>query len=723
MKALHTLLSCFGLLLLSLSGHAQCANQITVTYFDGGVRINNGQSGGVADVCPSAGAEYTFSGSSTSDAVLTWTRVVSRGNTSATDVVVPVSTVTGLAGTIVEATVAPTTTTEYRLQSNADAYPGSNCSKNGYAYFTFAPALTLSAPNASLAGICGGTSTTLTAAGATSGNYAWTANGVTIPSATGASLTVTPTATTIYTVTATTSCGTSSQQLTIPVKDVTIAPSAPVVCANQSTTLTATYTGTSATYQWFQKGQSTVLSSASGLTVTPAVTTTYQVVATTAECNTITREVTVSVGAAGLRIAPTAVTICTGGATSLTAISENPGATYAWSPGTGLSGTTGATVTASPTATTTYTVTATTPCGATTSQVEVTVVAAPAYAVTPASAAVCGGDATTLTASSGITNTTYRWYRTTDLGTILSSAAALTVAPSTNTTYRVVTTTSCGTNTQDVPVTVSARPVVGVTPTATTVVAGSTTTLNASGASTYAWTATVDGNTTALPNTTASISVSPQYTTTYTVTGTGAGGCQNTARSTVSVTRPLPVALIGFEAVWAGKAPLLTWATAAETNSAYFDIERSLDGEKFEAVGRRRAAGSTTARTTYEFADAGLVPAAALVYYRLRQVDVSGEAYYSPVRALRVAAAAFSAAVYPNPYDQKVAVQFLSSGPEAVTLIVRNVLGQNVLTQTAAGADGMQEVSLPAAGALPRGLYYLTIRQGSHQQVLRMSRE
>ncbi|HEX8329786.1 MAG TPA: T9SS type A sorting domain-containing protein [Hymenobacter sp.] len=721
-----------SLLLAPLTGYSQtCSNQITVSYYDNGVlkstTVNNGQSGSGAAVCPTAGAQYTFSAVSTSNAVLSWERVISRAARSENDVVAPVTSATAPAGAVLEATVSFTTTTEFRIRSNADVYPSSSCNKDGFLYMTFRPALTLASSGTSAsAGVCSGAGVTLTAAGAT-GDYTWRANGAIIPNQTSGTLTVTPTVTTTYLVSATTDCGTSSQQVTIPVKDVTVTPSAPFICANQPTMISATYNGTSATYQWFVKGQPGAISLGSSATVTPAVTTTYQVVATTSDCSTITKEVVVTVGPAGLRVAPTAATICAGGSIDLQGTSDNPAATYAWSPSTGLSATTGATVTASPSATTTYTVTATTPCGdVTASQVEVVVVPAPTYSVTPSAPAICAGDAVALTASSGITNTAYRWYRTSDLGTLLSTAATLTVAPSTTTTYRVLTTSPCGaTNTQDVTVTVGSRPVVAVSPTAATIAVGGSTTLTASGASTYSWTATTGGVTTNLAATTASITVSPAYTTTYAATGS-VGSCSNTAQATVAVSRPLPVELVDFLAIWSGNGAQLSWATASEKNNAYFVVERSFDGKTFTEIGKREGTGTTSARSTYQFNDAGLSrSAAATAYYRLRQVDTNGEYRHSPVRTVSIgaASAALKATVFPNPYGDGVnaTVRLHAAGTDAITLTVRNVLGQTMHTETITRTAGVHDVELPRANAWPAGVYYLTVGQGGQQQVLSLS--
>lgn len=95
-----------------------------------------------------------------------------------------------------------------------------------------------------------------------------------------------------------------------------------------------------------------------------------------------------------------AVTICSGSSTTLTATGAN---TYAWSPSTGLSATTGASVTANPTATTTYTVTGTSTAGCTATNTVAVTVSPVASAINIAKnpAIACLGGTTTLTATGG----------------------------------------------------------------------------------------------------------------------------------------------------------------------------------------------------------------------------------------------------------------------------------------------------------------------------------
>jgi len=137
------------------------------------------------------------------------------------------------------------------------------------------------------------------------------------------------------------------------------------------------------------------------------------------------------------------------------------------------------------------------------------------------------------------------------------------------------------------------------------------------------------------------------------ITTTDANGGVNTQAVTIRIpSGPLPVVLTAFTAsAVANRDAQLAWSTASESNSAYFDIERSFDGASFAKVGRVAAQGTTALASSYAFTDAAVASrATGAVYYRLRQVDLDGTAAYSPVRTVaftKVATVALS--LFPNP--------------------------------------------------------------------------
>jgi PKD repeat protein len=145
----------------------------------------------------------------------------------------------------------------------------------------------------------------------------------------------------------------------------------------------------------------------------------------------------------------------------------------------------------------------------------ITVNASPTVSAS-AGVTICDGASTTISGSGA---TSYTW----DNG--LPAGASNSVSPSTTTTYTVTGTTLGCSNSDAVTVTVTPLPTV-VASGGTSICAGSSTTISASGASTYTWDNGLPAG--------ASNAVSPTVTTTYNVTGT-TSGCSNTAAVTINV--------------------------------------------------------------------------------------------------------------------------------------------------------------------------------------------
>lgn len=403
--------------------------------------------------------------------------------------------------------------------------------------------------------ICLGSTATLIATGAST--YSWTpAAG--LSSTAGATLTASPAATTTYTVIGALGGGCAdTAQVTVtvlPVPDLSVTPAAATICEGSTATLTAT--GAS-TYTWSPAaGLSTTTSAV--VTATPATTTTYQVVGaiTTSgiSCyDTATAQITVNPKPA---ITVSGITaICSGGNTTLTA---SGGYSYTWSPAVGLSATTGAVVTANPVTTTTYTVTGVDELGCS-NTTTVTITVSPLPAVTPSASAtaVCPGSTVTLS-TPAVAGVTYSW----------SPAIACTGSCHTGTatvyasaTYTVTATNAAGcTASSSVAVTAWTPPTVAATNSTTAICPGDSTQLTATGATTYLWTAPTTG----LSSTTiANPKAAPLTTTTYTVIGTDAHGCKDTATVNVAVHTPPTVTASPNTSICMGGSTNLSAAGAA----------------------------------------------------------------------------------------------------------------------------------------------------------------
>jgi len=238
--------------------------------------------------------------------------------------------------------------------------------------------------------------------------YTWNDPAVT----TGNVLTVSPTATTAYTVygyNGTTGC-TGSNTATVTVYAPPTAPSVTnaTQCGTRVPLVSVADTNgyTTPTFKWYaDNSTTTALQTSTSTTYTTSVsatTTFYVSVVSPGGCESPRTAVTTTVVApATLSVSP-AVTVCTGGSTTLTA---SGAVSYTWTPSLGLNGTTSASVIATPSANTTYSVTGVDANGCTTAAATVAVTIAPypsAVTITQGAASVCTNSVMSLTATGGI---------------------------------------------------------------------------------------------------------------------------------------------------------------------------------------------------------------------------------------------------------------------------------------------------------------------------------
>jgi hypothetical protein len=305
-----------------------------------------------------------------------------------------------------------------------------------------------------------------------------------------------------YTFTTSNSCGSNSFPISVivnPLPTVSANTTATLVCAGQPVTLTG---GGANTYSW-------TAGVTNGVAFNPLTTKTYTVTGT--DVNNCVNTATVNVATNPLPVVsytanPTSV--CMGGNLTLTA--GGTATSYTWAAGVNDG------VAFTPTVTTTYTVSGTDA----NSCVNTTTVSVPVNALPNVTAAatptvICAGSNLVL---SGGGATTYTWTS--------SAANGVAFTPTVTADYTVTGTdaNSC-TGTQTINVVVNNLPVVAANTTATVVCSGQPVTLTGGGATSYTWSNSVtDG-----------VVFNPTSTNTYTVTGTDANNCVNTATVNVAI--------------------------------------------------------------------------------------------------------------------------------------------------------------------------------------------
>ncbi|MEL7339447.1 MAG: T9SS type A sorting domain-containing protein, partial [Bacteroidota bacterium] len=186
-----------------------------------------------------------------------------------------------------------------------------------------------------------------------------------------------------------------------------------------------------------------------------------------------------------------------------------------------------------------------------------------------------------------------------------------------------------------------------------------------------------------------------------------------------------PVEWLDFAVVWEDLDASLSWSTASENASDFFEVQRSLDGLTFQPIGEVKAAGSSVETRQYQFKD---IDAASLklnkYYYRIRQVDLDGAYDYSNVielnRTLSEGEIALSA--YPNPTQDIVEIRYAAFRAGTLDLRVFNSLGQVVHQQRLTYDKGNQFQTLDLSG-WKAGLYILELTSEQYASSLKLIKQ
>jgi hypothetical protein len=159
----------------------------------------------------------------------------------------------------------------------------------------------------------------------------------------------------------------------------------------------------------------------------------------------------------------------------------------------------------------------------------------------------------------------------------------------------------------------------------------------------------------------------------------------------------LPIELSSFNAVEKENKTLLNWSTMTESNNEKFEVERSSDGIDFVKIGEVKGNGNSHREVDYNFTDHS--PLRGINYYRLKQVDYSGESRYSYLVNTNFESKA--RCFYPNPTDGIITLEQKGSKSG---LSIKNMLGEEVKFINEIPADGKVDLL-----ELPSGSYILMI--------------
>jgi hypothetical protein len=201
--------------------------------------------------------------------------------------------------------------------------------------------------------------------------------------------------------------------------------------------------------------------------------------------------------------------------------------------------------------------------------------------------------------------------------------------------------------------------------------------------------------------------------------------CSNEA--TVSLNFPtsgtLPVSLVDFKGLYRDNGKVeLSWVTNFEQNSDRFDVERSLDGDKWSTIGTVKAQGISNIKTNYEFIDdAGRDRVNKKdLYYRLKQLDKDGRVSVSRILVVRVynTRTLKMVSVTPNPAKNDINVNVQLNENAFISMKVMNAAGIAVISKNAKVNAGSNTFILDGSSGLKPGMYLLEVVINSKERMI-----
>ncbi len=170
---------------------------------------------------------------------------------------------------------------------------------------------------------------------------------------------------------------------------------------------------------------------------------------------------------------------------------------------------------------------------------------------------------------------------------------------------------------------------------------------------------------------------------------------------------PLPVNLLGFNAVKQGGVVKLDWQTSEEVNNKYFDVEKSSDGIHFSKIGQVEGTNNSNQILKYSYIDPFLVNG--ISYYRLKQVDFNNDFSYSPLVSIKELVEDNDIIISPNPAKTNFSLIFNKPPSKEVSYTISDISGKvvNVGVIQTAGSKISEKFDCTSLAA---GIYLVQIK-------------
>jgi hypothetical protein len=169
----------------------------------------------------------------------------------------------------------------------------------------------------------------------------------------------------------------------------------------------------------------------------------------------------------------------------------------------------------------------------------------------------------------------------------------------------------------------------------------------------------------------------------------------------------LPVSFAGFNVARQNNAILIDWSTASESNSQYFEVQRSTDGTNWMTLSTVTAAGTSASLKSYAYTDRSAT--APVLYYRIRQVDMDGRYLTTAIRTIKMTDTDTRVKIAAGS-NNSLYLHFSATVKGTVSVKVLSLSGQVVSQSLLSNPVGQQ---LIAVNSNLKGMYMVMVTDGN----------
>lgn len=167
---------------------------------------------------------------------------------------------------------------------------------------------------------------------------------------------------------------------------------------------------------------------------------------------------------------------------------------------------------------------------------------------------------------------------------------------------------------------------------------------------------------------------------------------------------PLPVNFSWLDIKCESRGVLISWSTAQEQNSSHFEIQKSVDGVNWSALGSIPAAGNSNSAKSYSFKSSSPDQNS---FYRILEYDINGRTQLSSVlRSSCAAPGLFS--IWPNPARDYIYINLTGSVSGKILVKIFDSKGGLVKQENLDALAGTYQFKLDVR-SLPKATYQLSV--------------